>query len=43
MSDVYVVVWSDRHSGPDADIFDNPEAAIEWARTQARDNDLHGV
>lgn len=41
MSDVYVVVWVDRHTDPTVHVFENADIAIEWAKAQARDNDRH--
>jgi hypothetical protein len=43
MSAVYVVIWVDRHTDPDVRVFDNAEAAIEWAKATARDHDDHNV
>jgi len=40
---VYVVIDVDRHLDPDAFVFADLDSAMEWARTTAREKDLHGV
>jgi hypothetical protein len=39
---LYVAMISDRHSDPEPYVFSTPEAAIEYARDQARELSRHG-
>lgn len=40
MTDVYVVVWVDRHTDIEVEPFDQEAAAIEWVKAEARDDDI---
>lgn len=40
---IYIVIWEDRHTDTTADPFVDESAAIEWARTQAKEFDRFGL
>ncbi len=42
MTTVYVAMINDRHAEPEPVVFSTPEAAIDYARTWARNHDHHG-
>lgn len=39
---VYVAIWKDRHADTTAHVFSDADAAVEWAKAQAREYDRFG-
>ena len=38
---IYIVIWNDRHTDPTADVFSDKDAAINWARDNAKKSCRH--